>query len=264
MLIDSHCHLDFEVFDADREAILARCDQLGIHRIIVPAVMVKTWDRLLSLTQNHDQLYPALGLHPMFMTAHSTVDIEKLQHYVDRFKPIAIGEIGLDFYATDQGKKQQITLFEQQLRIAVSAKLPVILHVRKAHDQAIQSLKKFGVKGGIVHAFNGSEQQAESYIKQGFLLGIGGNITYDRATRTRQLFSQLPLSAIALETDAPDMPLQGQTASHNSPEAISIIADSLATLRSETKHQIASATSQNVNQLFNLASFVQTRHKSPI
>ncbi len=254
MLIDSHCHFDFNVFDADRAAILARCEQLGISNIIVPGVTAKRWDNLLSLTQGSSQLHNALGLHPMFMAEHTAADISQLNDYVARFNPIAIGEIGLDFYLEHHDKASQTALFEQQLELAVKFNLPVILHVRKAHDAVIQLLKKHRVKGGIVHAFSGSEQHALLYIKLGFLLGIGGTITYDKATRVRRLFSQLPLTAIALETDAPDMPLQGQTGQRNSPESIVTILASLSALRPESTDLIAKTTTQNVSQLLALPS----------
>ena len=142
MLIDSHCHFDFNVFDADRAAILARCEQLGISNIIVPGVTAKRWDNLLSLTQGSSQLHNALGLHPMFMAEHTAADISQLNDYVARFNPIAIGEIGLDFYLEHHDKASQTALFEQQLELAVKFNLPVILHVRKAHDAVIQLLKK--------------------------------------------------------------------------------------------------------------------------
>ncbi|MBT3505183.1 MAG: TatD family hydrolase [Piscirickettsiaceae bacterium] len=254
MLIDSHCHLDFGVFDDDRAAILSRCEQQGITRIIVPGVTAERWSHLLSVTQDSDKLYAALGLHPMFMAEHTAADISQLNDYVSYFSPIAIGEIGLDFYLEHHDKSKQIALFEQQLELAVKFDLPVILHVRKAHDVVIQLLKKHRVKGGIVHALSGSHQQALLYIQLGFLLGIGGTVTYDKATRIRQLFSQLPLPAIALETDAPDMPLQGQRSQRNSPESLIPILGSLADLRTEAPDSIAKITTHNVTQLFALPS----------
>lgn len=253
MLIDSHCHFDFDVFNADRADILHRCEQLGITQIIVPGVIAARWDNLLLITQDSPFLYPALGLHPMFMAQHNAEDIIQLNDYISHFSPIAIGEIGLDFYLDGHNKASQIALFEQQLKLADSYQLPVILHVRKAHDQVIQLVKKHRVKGGIVHAFNGSEQQAQLYIKLGFLLGVGGSITYDRATRLRRIFSQLPLSALALETDSPDMPLQGQIKHYNSPESIATIVTALSTIRAESIDDIAQATTNNVSQLFNLS-----------
>jgi len=253
MLIDSHCHLDFDVFDTDRDALLAEFKQHHIARVIVPGVTASRLDKLLSLVTTFPEIEYALGLHPMFMTDHQPADLDTLREYLEQHQPVAIGEIGLDFYHAEHDKESQINLFEQQLELAVSFDLPVILHVRKAHDVVLQLLKKHRVRGGIVHAFSGSEQQAQHYIKLGFLLGIGGTITYEKATRVRRLFSNLPLSAIALETDAPDMPLHGQAGQRNSPLSLVHIVSSLATLRTEKRDVITRITSDNVNQLFSLS-----------
>ncbi|OUR64267.1 DNAase [Methylophaga sp. 42_25_T18] len=249
-LIDSHCHLDFNVFDDDRSTVLANCQQLGINDIIIPGVTANTWDRLLTVCQQSTMLHPALGMHPMFMDQHQAEYIDQLNAYVSEHKPVAIGEIGLDFYIADHDKQSQIELFEQQLAIAHQHNLPVILHVRKAHDQTLALLKKHQITAGIVHAFSGSEQQANNYIKQGFLLGIGGVITHERATRLRKLFSSLPLSNIVLETDAPDMPLANMPDIRNTPENIPRIVATLAELRAESQEQIADISSQNVRQIF--------------
>jgi TatD DNase family protein len=256
MLIDSHCHLDFDVFDIDRSAILEQCKQHNIARIIVPGVTAERWDKLLSLASTFSAIEYALGLHPMCMADHQPADINTLREYLEHHQPVAIGEIGLDFYLPHHDKESQVRLFEQQLELAVAFDLPVILHVRKAYDAVLQLLKKHRVKGGIVHAFSGSEQQAQLYIKLGFLLGIGGTITYDKATRVRELFSHLPLSAIALETDAPDMPLQEQISRRNSPESLVTILTSLAALRPEDRETIAKITTDNVNHLFGLSQSV--------
>lgn len=253
ILIDSHCHLDFEIFDHDREAILDNCQQLGITDIIVPGVTASTWQRLLSTCEQSSSLHAALGLHPMFMAEHQTEHISLLNDYVKKFNPIAIGEIGLDFYVPEHDKKSQIELFEKQLVIASETHLPVILHVRKAYDQVLSLLKKHKINRGIVHAFSGSEQQAQLYIKQGFLLGIGGALTHDRATKLRALFSNLPLTSIVLETDAPDMPLSGQQGQRNTPENISKIVATLAELRAESIEQIADISSHNVRKALSIS-----------
>ena len=250
MLIDSHCHFDFEQFDLDRDEILKRCLQFGVRKIIVPGVTANTWDRLLRICLPSTHLFPALGLHPMFMNQHQTQDLTALSDYLSQYPAIAVGEIGLDFYLANHDKASQIALFEQQLVLAVQYDLPVILHVRKAHDPVLILLKKHRVKGGIVHAFNGSEQQAHHYIKLGFLLGVGGTISYAKATRLRRLFASLPLSALALETDAPDMPLQGQQTTRNSPEYIPKVLAALATLRPESADAIAETITINVQTLF--------------
>lgn len=252
MLIDSHCHFDFEQFDPDRTDVLNRCLQRGVQKIIVPGVTAKTWDRLLQVCQPSPHLFPALGLHPMFMDRHCAHDIDLLTEYLAQHQVVAVGEIGLDFYLPDHDKASQTALFEQQLRIANKHDLPVILHVRKAHDLVLLLLKKHRIKGGIVHAFNGSQQQAQQYIQLGFLLGVGGTISYDKATRLRQLFSELPLSALTLETDAPDMPLQGRQATRNSPEFIPNILSALTALRPESADVIAQTTTENIQSLLHI------------
>ncbi len=252
MLIDSHCHLDFATFDSDRQAVIERCLQSNINHIVIPGVMASTWLSLLKLCAPSPHLWPALGMHPMFMSSHQQADIMTLQTLATAHDIVAIGEIGLDFFVPDHDKTQQIALFTAQLSLAQTLNLPVILHVRKAHDVVIELLKQYSLPGGIVHAFSGSQQQAQRYIDAGFLLGVGGVITYPNAVRLRQLFTALPLSSIALETDAPDMPLHGQQGQRNSPESIAILHQLLSTLRPESSADIAEQTSLNVTRLFSL------------
>ncbi len=251
-LIDSHCHLDFKQFDLDRENILTRCQQLGINDIVIPGVTANSWDNLLAVCQKFTMLHPALGLHPMFMNEHQPEHLNQLTAQISNHHIIAIGEIGLDFYIADHDKDSQIHLFTEQLKIAQQSKLPVLLHVRKAHDQTITLLKKYPVSGGIIHAFSGSLQQARQYQELDFLLGIGGAITHPKATRLRAMVSQLSLSSIALETDAPDMPLYLMKQQHNTPENIAVILDVLTTLRSESNDEIALATSTNCRRVLKL------------
>jgi TatD DNase family protein len=251
-LIDSHCHLDFKQFDLDREKILTNCQQLGITDIVVPGVNAESWNKLLNICQQSKMLHPALGLHPMFMEKHQPEHLAQLEHYSVKHPIIAIGEIGLDFYIVDHDKDSQIHLFTEQLKIAQHAQLPVILHVRKAHQQVISLLKQYPITGGIIHAFSGSLEQAHQYQQLGFLLGLGGAITHPRATRLRAMVSQLPLSSIVLETDAPDMPLHFMKQQHNTPENIPVILDTLADLRCESKNEIACATTENCQRVLGL------------
>ena len=252
-LIDSHCHLDFEQFDTVRDKVLARCQALGVKDIIVPAVTAESWPRLLDVCQPSPMLHSALGLHPMFMSQHKAEHIDQLHQFIKQHNPIAIGEIGLDFYLPEHDKQAQIDLFTAQLKLAQQAKLPVLLHVRKAHDQTISLLKKTPVIGGIIHAFNGSLQQAKQYQQLGFVFGVGGAITHPKATRLRKLVSELPLSSLVLETDAPDMPVFGQKEqAASTPENIPIILDALIKLRPENKETIASATTENCQRVLNL------------
>ncbi len=249
-LIDSHCHLDFAEFDADREVIISNCQTSGLTDIILPAVTCQRWPKLIQICQKFPILHYALGCHPMFMDQHPDDALSQLETAIQQFNPIAVGEIGLDFFLPGHNKQAQSALFEGQLKLAAKHQLPVILHVRKAHDEVLKLLRKITLKGGIVHAFSGSMQQAQHYRDLGFLVGIGGGLTYPRAQRLQGLFSELPLSQIALETDAPDMPFCGHQGERNSPEYIPLVAEKLAELRSEPLAEIAGQTSANVRTLF--------------
>ncbi len=246
-IIDSHCHIDVADFDADRDAVLADCRALGVRRIVVPGVVAPGWDNLLQVCRQQQGLYPALGLHPVYLDEHGADDLKLLaQRLACESDVVAVGEIGLDFFIADLDRQAQIALFEAQLAIAANVDLPVILHVRKAHEQVLSILKRFRPKGGIVHAFNGSLEQAQQYIDLGFKLGFGGMITYERASKLRGLAKQLPLECMVLETDAPDMsglPCRGQ---RNSPQYLPQYLAVLAELRGESVKQVAAVTTQNV------------------
>lgn len=251
-LIDSHCHLDFNDFDTDRTTILQNCIQSGIEKIVIPGVTVRSWPKQIELCNSNPMLYLALGCHPMFMADHPDNAVQLLEQAVKQYKPIAIGEIGLDFYVADADITSQLGLFEAQLDIAVQFSLPVILHVRKAHDEVLKLLRQKKLSGGIVHAFSGSAQQAEQYRYLNFLLGVGGALTYPRAQRLQGLFTDLPLTQIVLETDSPDMPLCGHQGERNTPENIPVILEKLSQLRDESAEYIAEITTANCHQLFNI------------
>ncbi|GMR15806.1 MAG: TatD family hydrolase [Gammaproteobacteria bacterium] len=254
-IIDTHCHLDTADFDADRNDILNHCYSLGIKRIVVPAIEAKTWFKVLELCETEKGLYPALGLHPVFLEQHQTDDINKLEKLLETESPVAIGEIGLDFYVKELDQQQQLHLFEAQLLIAKNSNLPVILHVRKAHDQVLQLLKKYRVNGGFCHAFNGSMQQADKYIELGFKLGFGGTLTYDNSRKIHKLAKELPLEFIVLETDAPDMVVESHRGERNSPEYIVDALAALAKIRNEGIEFIAQQTTRNANEVINFADY---------
>ena len=254
-LVDTHCHLDVIDFDVDRNDVLQRCRQSGINKIIIPAIQSKTWSNILELCNTEIGLYPAFGLHPVFLKQHQLNDIGKLEILLDEVRPIAVGEIGLDFYIKELDQQQQIKLFEKQLFIAKKYELPVILHVRKAHDQVLQLLKKIKVKGGFCHAFNGSMQQAKTYIELGFKLGFGGTLTYENSTKIHQLAKSLPLESIVLETDAPDMVVESHRGERNSPEYIVDALLALAKIKNESVEFIAKQTSQNANDVMGFSEY---------
>jgi len=246
-LIDTHCHLDRDSFSKDRTEIIDHCRKLNINKIVVPAIEKAGWLQLLMLCETQQGLYPALGLHPMFLGVHKNKDIKSLAEWIEdhRKQVIAVGEIGLDYYDKQLDRKRQQTLFEEQLNIAQQVELPVILHVRKAHDRVLKTLKNIPVKGGIVHAYSGSEQQAERYIDMGFKLGFGGTMTYEKSKRIHRVAKSLPLESIVLETDAPDMVVSSRRGERNSPEYLPEIFAALVDLRDESAKQIAKRTTQN-------------------
>jgi len=249
-LIDSHCHLDFPEYDNDRDELIESCKQQGITKFIVPGVSCATWPRLKKVTSKYSECYAAYGLHPYFIEEHQSSDISELEKVVKTYHPIAIGEIGLDYYLKDLDKQKQQKIFHAQLALARDLNLPVILHVRKAHDDVLQALRKYKVNGGTAHAFNGSLQQAKQYIELGFKLGFGGALTFDNAKHLRKLVQDLPLDSIVLETDSPDMRPADYTSSRNTPLTILPVLDALTRLRSESKDQIAKQTNFNVEKVF--------------
>jgi TatD DNase family protein len=252
-LIDTHCHLDVDEFDNDRDKVLASCRQKGIHRIVIPAIDRAGWDDLLALCASERGLYPALGLHPIFIDKHTDHDRADLEKYIDSVNPIAVGEIGLDFFIKELDQIRQKNLFDKQLSIAKNAHLPVLLHVRKAHDETLAAIKKSKVQGGIAHAFNGSLQHAEQYIDFGFKLGFGGTMTHEKSSKIRQLAKDLSLESIVLETDAPDMVVEGHKGERNSPEYLINCLEALAEIRDEAPEHIAEQTTKNASEVLNIS-----------
>lgn len=251
-LIDTHCHLDDASFEADRDTVLAHCRQAGVQRIVVPGVDAGGWDNLLDLCRRHEGLYPALGLHPMYLSRHKPEHISRLPAALEKASPVAVGEIGLDYYIDNPDHQRQEDLLRQQLRIAREARLPVLLHCRKAHDQILKALREIPVPGGIAHAFNGSLQQAQQYIELGFKLGFGGMLTYERSNKLRKLARELPIESIVLETDAPDMTVASHRGERNSPEYLPECLAALAEVRDEEPDYLARQTTRNAETVLGL------------
>ena len=252
-LIDSHCHLNAAPLLPQLDKVLLEAKAVGVQEYIVPGVIASQWQEIFQLGRRYNGVYCAIGLHPLFLQYHDESDLLRLEELCRQNRVVAIGEIGLDFYHGRQYEQRQQQLFEAQLAIATKVQLPVILHVRKAHDQILATLrrKKFP-GGGAVHAFNGSLQQAEQYIGLGFSIGIGGAITYDRAKKLRALATQLPEQAIILETDSPDMVLAGKGDSPNLPRYLLDIVTLLAKLRKTTPEKLGKATRLNTKKTFHL------------
>ena len=247
MFIDTHCHLDAAEF-GDRQADLVRNAEIaGVGRIVVPAVARNNFEIVRKLCKQHPSCLPAYGIHPMYTNKAAPDDLSVLHEYLAQHTPVAVGEIGLDFFIPHYDQACQEHFFIEQLKLARKFGLPVLLHIRRAQDAILKHLRQHQVCGGIAHAFNGSKQQAQEFIKLGFKLGFGGAMTYSRATRLRELVATLPLESIVLETDAPDIPPDFLARDEpNKPEYLPRIAETLADLRSIPLADVARATTENV------------------
>jgi TatD DNase family protein len=245
VLVDTHCHLDSADFDADRSAVAAAAAQAGVDLIVVPAVERANFGAVASVCREFSGCRAAYGIHPMYVGHAREEDLDALRETVRREQPLAIGEIGLDHFVEGRNEAQQDFYFGAQLQVARDSDLPVLLHVRRAIDSVLKALRSCPVPGGIAHAFNGSRQQADEFIKLGFKLGFGGAMTFPRATRIRELAATLPLDAIVLETDAPDIPPVWKDGARNTPDQLPRIARALADLRGIALQLVAEATTNN-------------------
>lgn len=251
-LIDTHCHLDAAEFGGHQAELLQAAQAAGVSRIVVPTVTRANFAAVSALCKQYPDCFPAYGIHPMFVTEAAPEDIDILRDYLREHQPVAIGEIGLDFFIEHYDQARQEHFFAEQLKLAREFDLPVLLHTRRAQDTILKHLRQIKVRGGISHAFSGSRQQADEFIRLGFKLGFGGAMTYPRATRLRELATTLPQSCIVLETDAPDMPPEFvERGQPNKPEYLLRIAQTLADLRGISLEEIAQATTENALLVLN-------------
>lgn len=251
-LFDTHCHIDVAEFDPDRAEVLRDARLAGVTDILVPAVKRATWPALIELCAADPHLHPALGMHPVYLKNHRAQDTQALADEVASCRPVAIGEIGLDWQLKDLDRAQQQQLLESQLEIAQASRLPVVLHVRKAHDAMLNTLRRFQLAGGFCHAFNGSLQQANRYLDMGFRLGFGGMLTYERSNHLRGLAADLPLEAMVLETDAPDMTVASHQYHRNSPVYLPEVLTTLANIRRMPEETLATQTTANARAVLGL------------
>ena len=259
--IDTHCHLDAPEFAPDRDQVRERAAQAGVGMCVLPAVEVANFDTVRDLAHTHSDSY-ALGIHPLCTGRAADADLLLLDRALAQRRGdarlVAVGEIGLDFFVPGLDAERQEFFYREQLALARKHGLPVVLHVRRSADRLLKGLRGTGVTG-IAHAFNGSEQQARQFIELGFKLGFGGNVTYDRAQQIRRLATGLPLDALVMETDSPDIPPHwlyataqqreaGRAQGRNEPGELPRIAQVLADLRGMPVEALAEATTRNALQ----------------
>ena len=249
MWIDTHCHLDFIYENKSKDESLF--DNSLLDFIICPSANHKSFNILKKLNQKNKSIIYAFGYHPLYLNDLPENPIQYLENEILNSQPIAVGEIGLDFYLGNEEKEKQKIIFQQQLELASKYKLPVILHVRSAIDDVLKILKDFPDIKGIAHAFNGSFQQAQQFINMGFKLGFGGAMTYSRAKKINRLALELPIDSIVLETDAPDMkPVWVNANSQNHPNEIRGIAEFFAQLRNISVNDLSWQLKNNIADIF--------------
>ena len=252
-LIDSHAHIDAGDFDADRPAVLARARAAGVTRQIVPAIALSGFPKLRDLCNGERDLFPAYGLHPMYLAEHAPMHLVELRGWIERERPVAVGECGLDFFVEGLDAEAQRTYFRAQLELAHEFDLPVVVHARRAVDEVTAAFRSVGNRAGVVHSFSGSREQAQQLWKLGFCIGLGGPLTYERAHRLRDIVATMPLEFLLLETDSPDQPLHGHQGMRNEPALLAEVCACVAALRRVTPAEIASATTRNAERVFGLS-----------
>ena len=253
-LFDSHSHLDVPEFDADRPQVLARAKSAGVLEQLVPAVDHASWPGLRDACAQDPGLHPAYGLHPVYLERHQPAHLQALREWIEREHPRAIGECGLDFFVEGLDADAQRMYFQGQLEMAREFDLPVVVHARRAVEEVIVTCKRIGGLRGIVHSFGGSPEQARQLADLGFLVGIGGPVTYERARRLRRLAAEAPIDWLVLETDAPDQPDASHRGQRNEPARLVDVLDVVARLRGEDPAAVAEATRANVRRLLGLPS----------
>lgn len=259
-LIDTHCHLNFDSYDEDRDAVIARASQADVTRIIIPATDLDTTREAIALSAQYDGVFAAAGIHPNSTADFSASNVDQVETLAQPPKVVAIGEIGLDYYRDRSPKSVQRQAFEAQLALAARLELPVIIHNREASEDVMQVLESWvqdlsgnlRSRPGVLHSFSAPESIAERALAAGFYLGFTGPITFKNADDLRHVAAIAPLDRLLVETDGPFLtptPYRGQ---RNEPAYVRFVAERLATIKQVSLEALAAATTDNAMRLFNL------------
>lgn len=247
MYIDTHCHLSMEDY-LDIDKVIEENKNALVEKIVVSGCSRESIEEVMDLKDNYDMVYVTIGYHPEYADTVTESDLDYLKSLLGEKKVVGIGEIGLDYHYTKENKDKQIWLFEEQLKIADAFNLPVVIHSRDATMDTINILKKYKVKG-IIHCFSGSLETANIYISMGFLLGIGGVVTF-KNSKLKDVVKEVPLESIVLETDSPylaPVPFRGKI---NSSKYLEFIANFIADIKNISVEELAEITSKNASSLF--------------
>jgi TatD DNase family protein len=252
-LVDTHSHIDVAEFDADRADVITRARAAGVTRQVAPAIHAAGWPALRDTCNAYSGLHAAYGLHPVYLASHEDAHLAHLREWIARERPVAVGECGLDHFVEGLDRERQRLLFDAQLRLARDFDLPVIVHARRAVDAVIAAIRRVGGLRGVVHSFSGSRQQAEALWRLDFAVGLGGPVTYERATRLRALAASMPIEHLVLETDSPDQPGSDGRGMRNEPARLRNVLEVIATLRGAPAEDIARATTANAERIFGIS-----------
>ena len=255
-LVDTHCHLDFDKFDDDRDAVVARAAEHGVTRIVVPAIDLQNCEAVLQLTAQYDGVFAAVGIHPNSTAVLPDNWLEIIRKYAHHPKVLAVGEIGLDYYWDDSPKEVQHDALRQQLALAVELDLPVIIHNREASEDVIRLLAESPLAGrerpGVLHSFSADWATAQAALDMGFYLGFTGPVTFKKAEELREIAARMPLAKILVETDAPYLTPHPYRGKRNEPGYVRFVAEKIAEVRGMETAVFAEQTTVNAEYLFGL------------
>ena len=271
MLTDTHCHLDFDKFDEDRQAVLGRALEAGVHRILIPALDYESSLAAIKLAESHPYVYAAVGFHPTDLEKFSNQAFEETKGLANHPKVVAIGEIGIDYFWVKEREERafQLEALQMQLAWAASIQKPVVIHMREEEDAwfaqaSVDLIRILGEwhreleaknhplaeKPGVLHSYNGNLDTAQKAISLNFYIGVTGPVTYKNAEEKRRIISQLPLERLLIETDAPFLTPVPHRGKRNEPAFVSYIADKIAEIHRTTREQVAQITAKNAANLF--------------
>lgn len=249
-MIDTHSHIDMlqNTDEAVKKSISA-----GVEKIVVPTSSPENFDDVISLCSKYDEIFGAVGVHPEDISKYGENTAKEIYNIAkNNKKVVAIGEIGLDYYWDKTQKEEQKKIFRAQIEIALNLNLPVLVHSREAHLDTFEILKETGIKKVIMHCFSGSLEFANSCIKEGWLLGIGGVVTFKNSRKLKEVVKNIPLESIVLETDAPYMAPHPMRGMENTPEYLPFIAREIALLKDITAEHVDKVTTKTAKEFFNI------------
>jgi TatD DNase family protein len=261
VIVDTHCHLDFQSFEADREGVLERAWMNGLVRVLNPGIDPSSSQAVLRIADRYDQVYAAVGVHPNDADCWTDETRKQLRQLASHPKVVAIGEIGLDYYHKKVAQEIQHRAFEEQLELATELDLPVILHNRESSIDLLSTLSAWVRRRsnanqikkrprGVLHSFSGSLENAHQAISMGFMIGLSGPITFQNAKALREIVAKIPLEAVLVETDAPFLTPHPHRGKRNEPAHVRLIVEKLAEIYSLPIEEIATITTANANNLF--------------